>query len=187
MHRNPTTKTLGAAMLSIAFLAIPAFAQQSASFKVTEHVLNAGGHPSGGVVMTSTSFKISLDALGGSVVQGGMTSASFRMDASFVSAYPSPGEVTGLRFSTQQMLRWDAETSRGVYNLYRDLVSNLPNLGYGFCEQTGLGDEMTTDFDVPLAGDAFFYLITAENRLGEEGTKGLKADGVTERLGVTCP
>jgi hypothetical protein len=178
---------LAAVMLIVPALAAPALAQQSANFKLTERVFNAGGHPNDGVVMESTNFKITLDALGGSVVQSGMNSTSYRMDACFTSAYAPPGEVTDLRFSAQQTLRWNVESSRGVYNLYRDLVSNLSGLGYGICEQPGLPDEMATDSDLPLAGDTYFYLITVENRLGEEGTKGFQGDGVTRRQGTTCP
>ena len=186
MHRNPAVKVLAAAKLTVAFLAIPAFAQQSANFKLTEHVLNAGGHPSGGVVMASTSFKVTLDALGESVVQGGMTSASYHMDASFASAYPPPGEVAGLLFTDDQTLSWSAERSAGVYDLYRDNTSD----GYGNCEQEDVPGPPATDSSTPAAGNVFFYLVTVKNRLGEEGTKGFRSDEI-ERLGATslpaCP
>ena len=137
--------------------------------------------------MASMSYKVTLDALGEGLAQGGMSSTTYRMDASFTSAYPPPGEVADLIFSTHQTLEWDVESSRGVYNLYRDSASNLSGLGYGICEQPELPDEMATDSDVPLAGDAYFYLITVENRLGEEGTKGFQDDGATERQGTVCP
>ena len=175
-----------AANLTFAFLSLPALAQQSANFRLTEHVLNAGGHPSGGVVMASTSYKVTLDALGESVVQGGMTSTSYRMDASFASAYPPPGEVAGLLFTDTQTLSWFAERSAGVYDMYRDDTS----AGYGNCEQKELAETTATDTSTPTAGNSFFYLLTVKNRLREEGTKGSRSDG-TERLGATdlpvCP
>ena len=175
-----------AAMLGAALLAAPVLAQQSASFKLNEHVLNAGGHPSGGVVMASSSFKVTLDALGESVVQGGLASTSFRVDASFASAYPPPGEVEGLLFTDDQTLNWSAERSAGVYDLYRDNTSG----GYGNCEQEDVPGPPATDSSTPAAGNVFFYLVTVKNRLGEEGTKGFRSDEI-ERHGSTslpaCP
>ena len=35
-------------------------------------------------------------------------------------------------------------------------------------------------------GEGYFYLVTAENRLDEEGTKGFSHDG-PEREGTVCP
>lgn len=187
MHRNRVAAGYGAVGLTVAlFLAAPAFPQQSANFKLTEQVLNAGGHPSGGVVMASTSFKVTLDALGEGVVQGGMASTSYRMDASFVSAYPPPGEVTGLMFTDAQTLSWSVERSAGAYDLYRDDTSD----DYGNCEQQNLAGNTATDPSIPAANSRFFYLVTAKNSLREEGTKGFRSDS-TERLGENdlpvCP
>ena len=174
------------AMLWAALLTAPVVAQQSANFKLNEHVINAGGHPSGGVVMASTSYKITLDALGESVVQVGMTSTSFHMDASFASAYPPPGEVVNLVFTDDQTLDWSAERSAGVYDLYRDETPD----GYGTCEQSDLPGPPATDASTPAAGGTVFYLVTVKNRLWEEGTKGFRSDA-GERLGATvlpvCP
>jgi len=52
----------------------------------------------------------------------------------------------------------------------------------------GLPADSVTDTDsdpLPVSG-GFFYLVTAENRLAEEGTKGFTAEGA-ERLGTVCP
>jgi hypothetical protein len=175
-----------ATMLGAALLGAPICAQQSASFKLDEHVLNAGGHPSGGVVMESTSYRVTLDALGESVGQAGMTSASFHMDAGFTLAYPPPGEVTDLLFTGVEAITWSAERSAGFYDLYRDDTSD----GYGTCEQQNLQTTTATDSSIPTAGNTLFYLVTVKNRLQEEGTKGSRSDG-TERLGATdlpvCP
>ena len=177
---------LAPAALVVLMLAAPALAQESANFKLTEQVFNAGGHPSGGVVMSSATYNITLDALGESVVQGGMTSTSYLMDASFVSVYPPPGEVAVLLFSDAQTVGWSAEPSVGVYDLYRDGT----RAGYGNCEQGGLAATTATDTSTPTTGNIFYYLVTVKNRLREEGTKGFQSDG-TERLGATdlpvCP
>jgi len=170
-------------MILVAVLfALPALAQQSANFKLTEHVFNAGGHPSGGVVMASTSYKVTLDALGESVVQTGMTSTSFHMDTSFTVAYTPPGEVIDLSFTDGDTITWSANRSAGVYDLYRDDTSD----GYGDCEQQDLQATTATDASLPAEGGGFFYLVTVKNRLLEEGTKGSRSDG-TERLGLTDP
>ena len=179
-------RTIKALVLGGAVLALPALAQQSASFKLTEHAFNAGGNPEQGLVLDSTSFRVTLDAIGDSVATIGMTSPSFHMDGSFGLSYPPPGEVLGLRFSDHQTLHWDPEKSVGDYNLYRDSLSNLSGGGYGLCVQLELPDETTTDSDTPPSGDSYFYLVTAENRLDEEGTKGSTSSGV-ERLGNFCP
>jgi hypothetical protein len=43
-----------------------------------------------------------------------------------------------------------------------------------------------TDPASPPPDSIYFYLVTAENRLGEEGTKGYSSSGV-ERHGSDCP
>lgn len=173
-------------ILAVLALGGTAAAQQSASFKLEEHAFNAGGDPSGGTVPASTGFRISLDAVGEAAAAGSPASASFRMDAGFGSSYPPPDEVAGLRFADAQTLEWAAEKSTGAYNLYRDLISNLAGLGFGSCLQQDLPGETATDVDPVPANDGFFYLVTAENRLAEEGSKGSRSDG-TERLGAVCP
>jgi len=162
-------------------------AQTSSSFKLEEHVFNAGGHPESGQIMTSASFRITLDALGESVVGPGLSSPSYRMDGSFGSAYPPPGEVRNLLFTDAVTLEWESESSVGVYNLYRDELSVLSVLGYGECEQYDLPGETATDTDAVPVDGGYFYLVTAENRLGEEGTKGADSAGGPRPNSDPCP
>ncbi len=159
-------------------------AQTSTSFKLSEHVFNAGGHPAGGTVPTSANFKISLDAIGEGLLGTALSSASFNIDGGFGSAYPPPSEVSGLRFTDKATLEWSPEKSAGIYNLYRDLQSNLQ--GFGDCEQQDLTATTTTDNDAVPTGDGYVYLVTVENRLDEEGIKGFQSDGM-EREGAVCP
>ncbi len=163
-----------------------ALAQTSTNFTLEEYTLNSGGTPSQGVDPTSVSFSITLASIGDGVVATGLASSSFGMEVGFDVAYPPPGEVGGLLLTDKQTLVWSAEQSAGVYNLYRDDTSN----GYGNCEQQDLAATMTTDAATPTTNNTFFYLVTVENRLAEEGTKGFRGDG-TERLGATelpvCP
>ena len=163
-----------------------AVAQQSASYRMDEHVLNQGGRPADGTTASSASFRISLDSLGEGLVRGGLASASYRMDGSFGSAYPPPGEVIGLRFADQQTLVWDPEPSVGAYDVYRDALSAISGGAYGTCWQQDLPSESATDTDPIAPGGGFFYLVTATNRLDEPGTKGSDSAGA-ERTGSACP
>ncbi len=163
----------------IALLATPLAAQQSANYKLSDHTFNAGGHPEGGTVLTSASYTVSLDSVGDGVVGPGLGSLSYYMDGSFGACYPPPGEVRGLNFTDGQTMAWDPEKSVGVYNLYRDTLSNV--IGGGTCLQQNISDETATDSDPVPVDDGFFYLVTAKNRLGEEGTKGVG------RSGGVCP
>lgn len=162
-------------------------AQESASFKLKEHVLNAGGHPEAGTVVASASFEVSLDAIGEGAVSPGLGSASFNMGGGFLSAYPPPEEITGLIFTDKVTLEWDPEKSAGIYNLYRDLRSNLTGLGFGNCEQQELPSTTTMDSDPVPVSDGYFYLVTVENRLDEEGTKGFQTDGTQRNNAAPCP
>jgi len=178
-----------AAMLGAALLAAPALGQQSANFKVKASVFNAGGNPRSGSVLSSASFRITVDALGGSVTPEMMSGPSFQIDGGFVLQFRKPEEVTELLFLTKQAMMWDAaeKSVSPTYNLYRALITTLPSLTYGSCEQQGLGSPTTTDPDEPSPGDGYFYLVTAENCIGIEGTKGFQDDGLTERQGTVCP
>jgi hypothetical protein len=163
-----------------------ALAQESASYRLDEHVFNAGGHPADGVEPVSASYRMSLDAMGDSLVPMSLSSASYRLDGGFGSAYPPPGEVLNLVFLDDENLAWDPERSAGTYDLYRDVVGALPGLGYGACQQQDLPSAGATDTDLAPTGQSFFYLVTVSNRLGEAGTKGFDG-GDGEREGTVCP
>ncbi len=165
-------------------LASAAFAQSSESFDLEERVLNSGGTPAGGTVPASAGFRVTFSSIGESLAATGAASASFAVDSSFASAYPPPGEASGLRFPDERTLEWAPERSTGVYNLYRGSLGEL--IGFGICLRQGIVDETTTDDDPIAPGSGFFYLVTASNRLGEEGTKGFQSDGA-ERGGDVCP
>jgi hypothetical protein len=168
-------------------LCATAAAQESASFKLDEYVFNAGGHPEAGTILTSPGFRITLDALGDGISAMDLASPSFRLDVGFAASYPPPGEVVGLVLLDEVHLSWNAEPSVGTYNMYRDLMSQLLGLGFGACEQQDLVTTTTIDNDPVPAGDGFFYLITAENRLAEEGTKGFRTGGSERANASPCP
>jgi hypothetical protein len=173
-------------LVALVLAAPPVLAQESAGFKLTEHVFNGGGHPHRGVVMSSPGFRVSLDSIGESVLSHTIGSGSFRANGGFAPAYLPPREIVGLRFTDGETLQWDAQAAAAGYNLYRGSLGNLTGLELGTCEEQDLVAATVTDPDLPSGGDGFFYLATAMNRLGEKGTRGFQSDG-SERDGTACP
>jgi hypothetical protein len=177
-----------AVVLALSVLAhTSVLAQQSSNFKLVEQAFNAGGHPRDGTVLVSASFRIRLDAIGDPVAAAALSSSSFHMGGGFVSAYPPPGEVLGLLFTDEENLAWGIERSVGTYAIYRAATTTLPGLGYGTCLDSALTDESYTDSDLPSSDQAFFYLVTALNLLGEEGTKGYDSFGAERPNPAPCP
>src|SRR5437870_2049745 len=98
-----------------------------------------------------------------------------------------PPEVTGDRFTNKTTLAWNPVGGTGIdYNVYRGQLSGLRSGVPAQCH----GDEVTaTSFTtpaVPAAADGYFYLVTAENAAGEEGTPGTTSASVTRTLLGTC-
>ncbi len=176
----------GACALACLAAGGPALAQQSPSFRLTEWVLNGGGDPAQGTYASSASYRIKLDAIGEAVIGRGLASATYHSDGGFVPDYPPPGEVLTVRFSSKTVLQWSPERSVGTYDVYRDPVGSLP-VSFGSCFQGGLTAETATDASTPPAGVAWFYLVTAENRLLEEGTKGYRSSGAERPNSAPCP
>jgi len=174
-----------ACLLALALAPAAASAQTSASFRQTEHVINAGGTPLQGAGPASASYRVKLGAIGESVLGSGASSASYRADGGFVGAYPPPLEATGLRWTSRTALTWSPEKSVGTYNLYRDLLGSVA--AAGTCFQSSLPTNAATDAAKPAAGQGFFYLVTARNRLREEGTKGSRSNGTLRPNASPCP
>ena len=166
-------------------IAAPAIAQTSASYKLTESIFNNGGDPANGASGASASHRIKLDAVGDGLLGVGLASASFHMDGGFVDVYPPPGEVQQQLFTSKTTMVWNPERSVGQYEVYRDLMGGLA--GGGACFTSGVTTEDATDAATPATGQGFFYLVTARNRLGEEGTKGFRTSGVERSNSSPCP
>jgi hypothetical protein len=91
-----------------------------------------------------------------------------------------------LRWSGRSILQWNPEKSVGKYEVYRDLLGTLPG-AFGFCFASDVPAEAATDASSPAAGQGYFYLVTARNRLGEEGPKGYRSNGAEEANPAPCP
>jgi hypothetical protein len=181
-----STVAISVAVLLAGCWASASLGQSSASYELSDHTFNAGGHPHQATIMVSTSYRITLDALGDGVVGAGLVGDSYRMDGSFGASYPPPGEVRDLTFVDKQSLAWGPDRAAGDYNLYRDSMSVLSGLGYGLCLQQELPVAAATDGETPTSGTGFFYLVTVENLLDEEGPKGVDSHG-DRRQGNVCP
>jgi hypothetical protein len=178
-------KTILVFSLALAAFPLASAAQTSASYKLEESTFNAGGNPA--PVLTSPSYKVTLDAVGDGVSATGLSSASYRSDAGFTPDYRPPGEVAGQRFTSKTTQVWEPDPSIGKYDVYRGLVSGLPG-SFGTCLVSGgVTAESVTDTENPAAGQCFFYLVTAENRLQEEGTKGYTSSGGERGNAAPCP
>lgn len=183
--------------ITLALLAVGRVtAQQSPNYKADEYVFNAAGVPVDGASLISPNFSVTVGSLGEGAVGIGLGSTSFgaslstgavKGDAGFGSFNPPPGEATGLTFGDKTTLGWSPEKSVGTYDLYAGDLVDLPGLGFGSCRQNGLTGETAVEPAIPVAGHGTFYLVTAKNTLGEEGTKGTKSDGTERANGAPCP
>ena len=162
-------------------------AQQSASHRLEEHTFNAGGHPLDGMVLTSATFRMTLGAIGQGASIASPSSASFLMTPGFIGTYPPPWEVVNVRFTDATTLAWDGERSAGVYNLYLGSVSAPFDPLYGLCHAAGIPVPTVVVSAAPAAGEALFILVTVENRLDEEGTKGTDSAGSARDNSNACP
>jgi hypothetical protein len=171
---------------TFALLAPVTLAQQSPSYTLEEHVINAGGHPQFGGNPASASHRVTLGSIGESFATRRATGATQTLDSGFLPTYSPPSEIRNLRFTNHVTLVWDAHSAAGRYNVYRDTLASLSTLGYGACAQRNLLVPTTTDALPLAAGSGFFFLVTVENRLFEEGTKGFTSAGI-ERTGTVCP
>jgi hypothetical protein len=173
----------------LSFLALCAVArgtpaQSSTNYQNQEHTVNSGGNPS--PVLTSTNYSVTLSSIGDGLSGPGMSSTGYSMDGGFPAPYPPPGEVLDLQFASKASFGWDPEVSVGSYSVYRGLVSGLSS-GYGTCLAQGLTSTQATDATTPSAGQCFFYLVTAENRIAEEGTLGNQSNGTPRPNTAPCP
>ncbi|HNQ77293.1 MAG TPA: hypothetical protein PKJ37_00025 [Acidobacteriota bacterium] len=150
------------------------FSQTSGNFQNKEHVINNGGNPA--PALTSTNYQITLSSIGDGLSGTAMSSPGYQIDGGFEASYPPPGEVLDLMFSDNTTFAWDTELSVGTYNVYRGNITDLAS-GYGTCFTQGLTTVTAIDAETPSSGQCFFYLVTAENRIAEEGTMGNNSSG----------
>ena len=138
-------------------------------------------------------FRIGTDTLGygpgvelRNIATTGLANTPFTAVVADRALCPPPGEVRNQIWTDATTMVWDHEPSLGTYNLYRDLIGALPG-GFGACFQSGIATESATDAALPAVGDGWFYIVTARNNLGQEGTKGFQSNGAERSNPAPCP
>jgi hypothetical protein len=173
-------KTFFAAAAVLAALA-NVHAQSSASFQISDSVVNAGGHPQQGQTMGSASYRVSLDAIGDTVSSG--ASATYASASGFAGRYRPPGELGNLRFNAKVNLTWDYDIGLTKSNLYRGTTA----AGAAACYQPNLQGNSFLESTSPSADSGWYYLVGAENLLGEEGPLGTGPGGAPRATVAACP
>ncbi|HEU5180156.1 MAG TPA: hypothetical protein VFW45_05155 [Candidatus Polarisedimenticolia bacterium] len=175
---------LGILALVVLLAASPVAAQSSTSYKVQGSSFDNAGDPTNGVALGSAHFHLKLDSIGGDLAATAVSSASFHADEGFVDLYRPAGEVTGVRFTNPTILQWNAEPSAQWYEVYQS--ASLPGT-FGTCYAGDLTTTSLADATTPAIGSRFYYLVTARNRLRQEGTKGFGSTGTERTNTLPCP
>lgn len=103
----------------------------------------------------------------------------------FIASSPIE-EVRGVRFAAGATLEWDPVASAVEYHLYGGALSSLSITELGACLD-GLDVDRTDTLATVAGAAAEFFLVTAENGVGDESSVGFGAP--VQRLGpsVRCP
>ena len=136
--------TIGAGTLLL--LSGVVLAQTSTSFTLEEYTFNAGGGPSQGVQLSSSSFRITVTSIGETVVATGLGSGSFGIEAGFpaitqaaqvTSNAPPTDTLTSLVSATPGTVPADGTTSATLTVTLLDSLS-VPVVGHAVSvAQTG--------------------------------------------------
>jgi len=181
-------KRIAFVLMAVALAAtLPASGQSSAHYRLAEFSINSGGDPKDGAYAASAHHRVTLDAIGDvALAASDPHSASHRLSGGIVPAYPPPGEVLRLALHADRMtLSWTPEPSVGSYNVYRGALVAIAPV-FGSCLESRVIAETWSDSERPSAGSGFFYLVTARNRLDEEGPKGYQTSGAEEPNPEPC-
>jgi len=165
--------------------ALPAAAQESASYRLVDHALNAGGVPAQGEIHVSAQFRLTLEAIAGPVGHLNALSKGYDASGGLIAGLLPPTEVQGLAFTDGDTLTWNGHAAAGAFRLYRE---GLDGVAAAFTCLTGdVPGPTADDGDAPSAGQGFAYLVTVTNTLGEEGTPGSTSNGTPRTLAGACP
>lgn len=159
--------------------------QSSPSYRLTDHVFNQGGHPAGGVHLASAGFRMSLDSVGEGIASPVSSGATLEARSGFGACYAPAAEVGAVRVSSDRVtFFWSPDRAASDYRIYSGTLDELPG-SYGTCRMTGVQGTQAPLPEIPESS-GYFYLITARDLLGEEGTKGTDGNG-HPRGSLPCP
>lgn len=99
-----------------------------------------------------------------------------------------PGAGVPLHFQSQTRIAWEGPSNNNaeVFNLYRGDVASLGAGNGPACLQPGLVNPFVEEPDSPTTATGWFYLVTAENVLGE-GQLGSDSLGNARENTQSCP
>jgi hypothetical protein len=99
-------------------------------------------------------------------------------------AWSLPGEATGVRWTGESTLTWQAPADAGGRSLRYDVLRSVraDDWSAALCLASGL--TVNTGTDPALPAVSFYYLVRARNACG--GNLGLRSDG-TPRVAAACP
>jgi hypothetical protein len=162
-------------------------AQSGPTYRVDEFSLNAGGRPADGLTLQSAGYRVAIDSIGDPLMVTTLASTSFSMDVGFARTYPPTREVAGVSVGADKLtLSWAPERSVGIYHVYRGEIGWMP-ASYGVCHLSGIPTHETQLAEMPEPGRGFFYIVTAENTLLEEGPAGYDSAGAPRSNPAPCP
>ena len=79
----------------------------------------------------------------------------------------SPAEVAGLVVDRdQRTIRWSAGAKPATFDLYRGAIAGRFAYDHG-CLATAIGEAQFADDGLPPAGQAYYYLVRADNACGQ--------------------
>lgn len=181
------SRFITASALALMAAAPMTFGQQSASYRLSEGVFNSCGR-AGSSALTSATYRIRLDAMGGSFSDLPLSGPSLRLAGGFVADYRPAGPVPGLSFSASDALEWGPERSAGSYNVYRGALPSFPLASdASTCLLSGLTSRSVGSLTAPPPGQAFYYFVSARNLLDEEGPSRVDPSGVPHAPSNPCP
>lgn len=100
-----------------------------------------------------------------------------------------PGEVEDARWPGPLAMEWNAAPAAVSYHVYRGDLASLACGSFGDCRDdldSDLTDLTLADSEVPLPGQAFFYLVTGVDGGGNESVLGTSACGIRSNT-APCP
>jgi N-acetylneuraminic acid mutarotase len=104
------------------------------------------------------------------------------------SAFAAPAEITGLRWDSQSLLRWNPlqmDCGTGIlYDVIRGDLGGIGGAGSPVCQAPGTAQTSLEDSTVPPAA-GFYYLARGTSSCGQ-GTFGVDSSG-HERQSPACP
>lgn len=97
-------------------------------------------------------------------------------------------EVSGLHFSSEDDMGWDADSQAQLYYVYRGSVASAASFGYNHACQDSAGTASTgwTDTSTPASGEVRYYLISAANADCGESTLGSDSSSSPRPNGSSC-